>query len=116
MGSLLTRGVALRLSSIRPSIPWTSRGRMVPCGPVRYNARLRRCRMHNDFTAIIAPAPEGGYASYCLEIPAVGEGETVEACRQNLWEAILLMLTDRRETERQAAPPGAWAERLQVMA
>ena len=56
--------------------------------------------MHNEFTAVIAPAPEGGYAAYCLEIPAVGEGETLEECRQNLREAILLMLTDRRETER----------------
>jgi len=64
--------------------------------------------MHNEFTAVIAPAPEGGYAAYCLEIPAVGEGETLEECRQNLREAILLMLTDRRETERKEAPPGAW--------
>src|SRR5687767_1345113 len=60
--------------------------------------RARRPLMHNEFTAVIAPAPEGGYAAYCLEIPAVGEGETLEECRQNLREAILLMLTDRRET------------------
>ena len=71
--------------------------------------------MHNEFTAVIAPAPEGGYAAYCLEIPAVGEGETLEECRQNLREAILLMLTDRRETERKEAPPGAWEERLEVV-
>jgi len=72
--------------------------------------------MHNEFTAVIAPAPEGGYAAYCLEIPAVGEGETLEECRQNLREAILLMLTDRRETGCQEAPPGAWEERLEVVA
>lgn len=71
--------------------------------------------MHNECTAIIAPAPEGGYTGYCLEIPAVGEGETVEECRQNLREAILLMLTDRREAERQDAPPDAWEERLEVV-
>ena len=71
--------------------------------------------MHNEFTAMIAPAPEGGYAAYCLEVPAVGEGETVEECRQNLREAILLMLTDRRETERKEAAPGAWEERLAVV-
>jgi len=69
--------------------------------------------MHNEFTAVIAPAPEGGYASYCLEIPAVGEGETLEECRQNLREVILLMLTDRRETERKEAPSGAWEEPLE---
>ena len=72
--------------------------------------------MHNEFTAVIVPAPEGGYAAYCLEIPAVGEGETLEECRQNLREAILLMLTGRRETERKEAPPGAWEERLEVVA
>ena len=71
--------------------------------------------MHNEFTAVLAPAPEGGYAAYCLEVPAVGEGETVEECRQNLREAILLMLADRRETERQEAPPSAWEERLAVV-
>jgi predicted RNase H-like HicB family nuclease len=71
--------------------------------------------MHNEFTAVIAPAPEGDYAAYCLEIPAVGEGETLAACRQNLREAMLLMLTDRRETERKEAPPGAWEERLEVV-
>jgi predicted RNase H-like HicB family nuclease len=61
--------------------------------------------MHNEFTAVIAPAPAGGYAAYCLEIPAVGEEETLEECRQNLREAILLMLTDRCETECKEAPP-----------
>jgi predicted RNase H-like HicB family nuclease len=71
--------------------------------------------MHNEFTAVIAPAPEGGYAAYCLEIPAVGEGEALAECRQNLREAILLMLTDRRETERKEAPPGAWVEHLEVV-
>jgi predicted RNase H-like HicB family nuclease len=71
--------------------------------------------MHNEFTAVIAPAPEGGYVAYCLEVPAVGEGETVEECRQKLREAILLMLTDRRETERLEAPSGAWEERLAVV-
>ena len=70
--------------------------------------------MHNEFTAVIAPAQEGGYWAYCLEIPAVGEGETVDACKQNLREAIVLMLTDRRATERQEAQPDAWEECLEV--
>lgn len=58
--------------------------------------------MHNECTAVFAKADEGGYWAYCLEIPAVGQGETVEACAQNLREAILLMLEDRREDERKA--------------
>jgi len=44
----------------------------------------------------------------------VGEGETVDACKQNLREAIALILTDRREAERKEAPPGAWEECLEV--
>lgn len=48
--------------------------------------------MHNEFTAVFAKAEEGGYWAYCLEIPAVGQGETVEACAHNLREAMLLVL------------------------
>jgi predicted RNase H-like HicB family nuclease len=70
--------------------------------------------MHNEFTAIFTKANEGGYWAYCLEIPAVGQGETVEACAQNLQEAILLMLEDRREDERKEAPPGSWERVIEV--
>lgn len=31
--------------------------------------------MQGQFTAVIAPAEEGGYYAYCLEIPAVGAGQ-----------------------------------------
>jgi predicted RNase H-like HicB family nuclease len=41
--------------------------------------------MHNEFTAIIEAAAEGGYFAYCPEIVgANGQGETIEACRQDL--------------------------------
>jgi predicted RNase H-like HicB family nuclease len=69
----------------------------------------------NEFTAVIAPADEGGYWAYCLEIPAVGQGETVDACRANLRAAILLMLEDRRETERKEAARNAWEEVIEVV-
>jgi predicted RNase H-like HicB family nuclease len=53
--------------------------------------------MHNEFTAIIEPAEEGGYIAYCPEISgANGQGETIEECCQNLQEAISLILEDRR--------------------
>lgn len=70
--------------------------------------------MQGQFTAIIAAAAEGGYYAYCLEIPAVGEGETVEDCRANLQGALRLMLQDRCEEERKAATPEAWEETIQV--
>lgn len=54
--------------------------------------------MRNEFTAIIETANESGYFAYCPEIPgANGQGETVEECRDNLIQAIALILEDRRE-------------------
>jgi len=68
----------------------------------------------NEFTAVIAPAEEGGFWAYCLEIPAVGQGETAEDCKVNLIEAIKLMLEDRRQDERKDAPPDAWEEIIEI--
>lgn len=54
--------------------------------------------MRNEFTAIIETAPEGVFFAYCPEITgANGQGETLEECRQNLAEAIALILEDSRE-------------------
>ena len=54
--------------------------------------------MKAEFTAIIEPAPEGGYWAICPEIPgANGQGETIEEAKENLREAIELILNDRRE-------------------
>jgi predicted RNase H-like HicB family nuclease len=79
---------------------------------ISYNGE--RQTVKNEFTAIFASADEGGYWAYCLEIPAVGQGETVEECQQNLRDAILLMLTDRREEERREAPAGSWEQVIEV--
>lgn len=49
--------------------------------------------MKAEFTAIIESAPEGGYWAICPEVPgANGQGETVEETKQNLIEAIELIL------------------------
>ena len=54
--------------------------------------------MKAEFTAIIEKAPEGGFWAICPEIPgANGQGETVEEAKNNLKEAIELILEDRRE-------------------
>jgi predicted RNase H-like HicB family nuclease len=53
--------------------------------------------MRNEFTAIIEEDGEW-FIGYCLEIPgANGQGHTVEECRENLAEAIDLILEDRRQ-------------------
>lgn len=53
--------------------------------------------MKAEFTAIIEAAPEGGYWAFCPEVPgANGQGETVEEAKENLREAIVLILEDRK--------------------
>jgi predicted RNase H-like HicB family nuclease len=52
--------------------------------------------MKGELTAVIEPAPEGGYWAICLELPgANGQGETVEEAKQDLLAAVELLLLDR---------------------
>ena len=54
--------------------------------------------MKAEFTTIIEPSPEEGYWAFCPEIPwANGQGESVIDARENLMEAIILILKDRKE-------------------
>jgi len=71
--------------------------------------------MHNEFTAIIEIASEGGYFAYCPEIAgANGQGETIEDCRQDLAEAIALILDDRRKDALRGVPEDAICETVSV--
>ena len=66
--------------------------------------------MHNEFTAIIA-RDEDWYIAYCPEIAgANGQGLTLEECRQNLAEAIALILEDRRQDALRGLPDDAIRE------
>jgi predicted RNase H-like HicB family nuclease len=51
--------------------------------------------MKGELTAVIEPAPEGGFWAICLEIPgANGQGESIEEARQDLQAAIELLLLE----------------------
>ena len=53
--------------------------------------------MKAEFTAIIEPSPEGGYWAICPEVSgANGQGETVNEAKDNLRQAIELVLEDRK--------------------
>ena len=66
--------------------------------------------MHNEFTAIIERDKEW-YVAYCPEIPgANGQGRTKEEARQNLADAIALILEDRREDALRGVPANAVRE------
>jgi len=73
-----------------------------------------RCRMHNEFTAIIEQ-DEGWYIAYCAEIPgANGQGKTKSECLNNLADAIKLILEDRRQDTLRGVPEGASEELVAV--
>ena len=63
--------------------------------------------MHNEFTAIIERADDW-FIAYCPEIPgANGQGRTAAEARENLGEAIGLILEDRREDALRGIPDSA---------
>lgn len=71
--------------------------------------------MKAELTAIIEPAPEGGYWAICPEIPgANGQGETIEEAKNNLREAIELILEDRRADILRGLPEDAIEEKLVI--
>lgn len=70
--------------------------------------------LHNEFTAIIE-RDDQWYIAYCPEIPgANGQGKSVEECKENLAEAIALILDDRREDAHRGLPDDALEETVSV--
>ncbi|WP_141699366.1 type II toxin-antitoxin system HicB family antitoxin [Candidatus Thiosymbion oneisti] len=52
--------------------------------------------MKAEVTAIIETAPEGGFWAICPEFPgANGQGETFEKTKENLRQAVELIVQDR---------------------
>jgi len=71
--------------------------------------------MKAEFTAIIEAAPEGGYWAICPEVPgANGQGETIEEVKDNLRQAIELILEDRREDILRGLPEDAIQEKVMI--
>lgn len=65
--------------------------------------------MTHTFTAVFEEAEEGGYTAFVEELPgAISQGETIEEARENLKEAIELVL----EANRELAMRGVDQERL----
>lgn len=77
-------------------------------GPVSYP-------MIDGFTAVIEAAEEGGFWGFCPEVPgANGQGETVDAVKQDLLAAIELVLLDRREDGLRGVPADALTELMTI--
>jgi len=71
--------------------------------------------MKGELTAIIEKAPEGGFWAICPEVPgANGQGETVKEAKENLKEAISLILQDRLEDIKRGLPEDAIQETIAI--
>jgi predicted RNase H-like HicB family nuclease len=53
------------------------------------------------YTLVYRKEEEGGYSGHCLELPgAISQGETLDELKENMVDAILLILDDiKREAE-----------------
>ena len=72
-----------------------------------------------NFTAIYEPAAEGGYVAYVAELPGANtQGETLEEARENLTDAVEMLLDcDREDTDAHLADtPSARKEELILQA
>jgi predicted RNase H-like HicB family nuclease len=66
-------------------------------------------------TAVFIPAPEGGYPAMVEEVPgAISQGETMQEARENLADALRMVLECNRELARQTETPAAVREPLEL--
>lgn len=71
--------------------------------------------MKAEFTAIIEPTPEGGFWAICPEVPgANGQGETIAETKDNLRQAIELILEDRKADILRGLPDDAIQETVMI--
>ena len=71
--------------------------------------------MKAEFTAIIEPAPEGGYWAICPEVPgANGQGETIEDAKDSLRKALELVLEDRKADILRGLPEDAIQDTVRI--
>lgn len=71
--------------------------------------------MKDEFTAIIEPAPEGGFWAICPEVPgANGQGETIEETKDSLRQAIELILEDRKADILRGLPKDAIQDTVMI--
>ena len=112
-GPRVMAGVGQRLSP-EPSTPEALPAYLPGDRHLAAEAASERRPMQNEFTAVIERDGEW-YIAYCPEIPgANGQGRTKDEARDNLAEAIALILEDRREDGLRGAPPDALRETVTV--
>ena len=65
-------------------------------------ASFSTCMAQLTFTAVFQPAEEGGFIAFVEELPGANtQGDTLEEARENLVEAVALILEANREAAEQ---------------
>ena len=74
--------------------------------------------MQHEFTAVFKAAPEGGYVAFVEELPGANtQGETLDEARDNLRDAVSLVLeSNRLLAEQELGADPVIRERLRVLA
>lgn len=68
-----------------------------------------------SFTAVFVEEPEGGYSAYIEEVPGVNtQGETLDEARENLQEALLMVLETNKILAQKNLAPGYRSYREQL--
>jgi predicted RNase H-like HicB family nuclease len=72
-------------------------------------------KLKAEFTAIIEPAPEGGFWAICPEVTgANGQEKTVDEAKESLRQAIELILEDRRADILRGLPSDAIQDKVTI--
>ena len=68
-------------------------------------------------TAAFIPAPEGGYTAFVEEIPgAISQGETIGEARENLADALRMILECNGDIARKQEPGDSVREQFELAA
>jgi predicted RNase H-like HicB family nuclease len=74
-------------------------------------------RVTHTFTAVYQPAKEGGFIAFVEELPGANtQGDTLEEARENLHEAVELILQTNRELARESVDADAIREEILIKA
>lgn len=71
--------------------------------------------MKQCFHTIFRPDSRGKFVGWVEEIPGtITHGESLEQCRENLKESLLLMLQTHRDEARMGLRPGCIEEQMEI--
>jgi len=67
-------------------------------------------------TGVFEPAPEGGYTCFVEEVPAaISQGETLGEAKNNLLNALKLVLECQRDLAQERLSPNALREPIELV-